>query len=265
MNGYNTFPWTKSSTEIVLDATHVNGEWPTEDHVLDSAVVSTITTPGSGPSSMLVLTRRDGVLEGRKTFGLNRLPLDKVFNNQVPITGPVFSSLYAALPWLSTRFGIKLAELDVVDRAFDTGSVLIAATPYSPGFTGTGTLKYNAVTNSLPLLITQRDVQGPDWGPEVKLGRSLILAMYRADFSADLHLLTISGGSWTQPDAVKQIMLDSGFTDWPTTGTVEDLPTSAVAYANPAFARVIRQDPVTVAGYTGPALFHYNLIEVTPT
>jgi len=208
--------------------------------------------------------------EGYATFQYQRINLSVAYDTRPVLKTPGAPSLYRMLPLVNQFLGQNFTEDDILDvnvSAVIGGAQInipVVASPGSLGYVGQFNIQFFRLRQELDAIITSVTLPVMLYPGETPTADKVCLDMllWNYDFSSDHATLAISGGgTWVNPTAVAERMLDFDLTAWPTAtaGTVKDYPTSAYPGANTAFQRVTVQSTVTGTGYEGNALFHYNL------
>jgi hypothetical protein len=206
--------------------------------------------------------------EGYVTFDYQRINLSTAYGDIVPEVAMVgATTLHDMLPLVNQIFGLDLTKEDVQDvdiTAVSAGSqvfIRVAATAVSPGYTGYFTFKFTRLRPQFSVVIaavglnTLKHYKDPADGL-----KSLEMQMYDFDFTPYKPYLATNYGQWRNIAGLRDVLQSYGFSSWPqavlftlTGGSTKNYP-----YANQKYDNVIVQTNVTIDGFKGIGLFHFN-------
>lgn len=206
--------------------------------------------------------------EGYVDLQYKRLSFNKIFGDTRPILADVGAkTLHEMLPAINKCLGLRLTENDVLNQ--NTGfvgvgeqiNIDIRASEKSFAYVGNFVMRFLRTRPPLKNIILKRKLPELSYPIDPIDGKaSLTMATWGLDFSEDTEALKNGWYYWYDLNAVKMLMEQFGFPNWPAPviNGVSDYATSQIPTSNKAFDRVIIQKDVVVGNYKGDAYFHYN-------
>lgn len=209
-----------------------------------------------------------GGYTGYVTFDYQRINLTTSFGDLKPeISAVGANTLHDMLPIVNKIFGLDLVPDDVIDvdvTATTPGSqifIRVTASAVSLGYTGEFIFKYTRERPTLSVVIATVNLNALKHYKDPADGKmSLEMQMYDFDFTPYKSSLQLNYGTWRNLGAVQAIIGDYGFSTWPGAQifTMGDYSTKDLSYANKKYDRVVVQPNVSIDGFVGLGLFHYN-------
>jgi hypothetical protein len=202
------------------------------------------------------------------SFKFRRINLSKAFDSAPVVKAVVAETIHEMLPAISRELGLTFTANDIVDGAMtimnpgEEANIVLKALPKSLGYTGSFIIRYLRTRQMLSNAVKNTVLDELKHLPEIPEDkRSLEMAMYSMDFTANKADLRTWGSYWYDYNRVKLVAEANGFPNWPSpiVNGVADYATKDYPLANPAFDRVIVQKEVSIDGFSGDGFFHYNL------
>lgn len=259
--------FTNSPKELILSSLNA-GNSPVFPFTKDNVYFGIPKEGSNGLATVAVAGVLGSEYRDYSYVNYRRINLSKAFES-IPVVKAVYApTLYELLESMSTELGLVFLPEDIVNRDIsflnpgEEVNIEFVSKPTSLSYLGKFVVKYQRLRKTLVAALPTTTLNELNHLPTASFEkRSLEMAMYGIDFSADAVNLRLWGNTWWYSDKLKQTALKNGFPNWPTAGynDCRDSSTKDEPFANKSFDRVVIQKNVSLDNYTGDAYFHYNL------